>query len=503
MTAGSQEAGALERPRRGRKKLVLVVIDSLKPEMLDRAIAEGRAPALRELVARGTYVRDCVSTFPSVTPVAAATIATGAGPEGHLIPSMNWYQRGEERYVEYGSSFQATRAFGVVRALYDTVYNMNLAHLSQELETVFERLEDAGVRAACTTYLIYRGRTRHEPEVDGVYSRLARAAQFRHPTWGPSELFYADLFASRRTDCRSTLGMPGQRDQHTGCVGAHIVENDLADFILCSLPDNDSYSHRRGPFAQVTSIAVADRAVERIMHVAGGPDRFLEDHAVIVASDHSQTAVEDAVDLIGALGEEWRVLQAEDLAPEEAEIAVSPTARFGMVYVLDRSARERTVPRVVERLRELDGLDLVIRREGDEAIVASARGELRFAPGGDLRDVRGGSWSVDGDRAVLGLRAPDGLVESEDYPLALERVWSALECPGMGDVLVSAAPGRELVDWGGAAHVGGGSHGSLHRGDSLGALILCGVEPSTASVPEQWTLRDVTPLVLDHFALAS
>ncbi len=62
------------------KKLVLVVIDSLKPEMLDRAIAEGRAPALAELVRRGTYVRDCVSTFPSVTPVASASIATASGP---------------------------------------------------------------------------------------------------------------------------------------------------------------------------------------------------------------------------------------------------------------------------------------------------------------------------------------------------------------------------------------------------------------------------------------
>ena len=484
------------------KKLVLTVIDSLKPEMLDRAMAEGRAPALRALCERGTYVRDCVSSFPSVTPVASASIATGLGPDEHRIPSMNWYHRGEERYVEYGSSFQATRAFGVVRALYDTVYNMNLAHLASERRTVFEHLEDAGLRTACTTYLIYRGRKRHEPEADGVYSRLARAAQFRHGTWGPSELFYADLFASRRTECRSTLGMPGQRDQHTGCVGAHMVENDLVDFMLCSLPDNDSYSHRRGPFAQVTSIAVADRALERIMHVAGGPDRFLEDHAVVVASDHSQTAVEDSVDLIGVLREDWRVLEAKDLAPEEAELAVSPSARFAMVYVLDPSARDRHVPKLVRRLLEIDGVDLVMRREGAEAAVSSADGELRFAAGGELRDPRGGEWSLTGEPSVLDLRVEDGAVTSDEYPLAFDRIWRALECPGMGDVLVSATPGCDFVDWGGAAHIGGGSHGSLGRGDSLGALIHCGLEPD----PEpraQWSLRDITPLVLEHFAVPS
>jgi hypothetical protein len=485
------------------KKLVLAVIDSLKPEMLDRAIAEGRAPALAELARRGTYVRDCVSTFPSVTPAAAATIATGLGPEDHGIPSMNWYHAGEERYVEYGNSFQATRTFGIVRALLDTVYNMNLAHLTPERPTVYERLEDAGVRAACTTYLIYRGRTRHEPEVDGVYSRLARAAQFRHATWAPSEFFYADLFASRRTECRSTLGMPGQRDQHTGCVCAHMVENDLADFILCSLPDNDTYSHRRGPYAQVTSIAVADRALERIMHVHGGPDRFLEDHAVIVASDHSQTAVERTLDLVDALRDEWRVLGPEDAAPEDAELAVCPTGRYGMAYALDPDRRERIVPRVARRAVELEGVELVAHRAGDEAVVASRDGEIRFAPGGDHVDDRGWSWNVEGALEVLDLESRDGRLEGATYPLALRRLWSALSASRMGDVLMSAAPGYELVDWGGAAHLGGGSHGSLRRGDSLGALIMSGVEGGSRRPPEQWTIADLAPLVLEHFSLPS
>ena len=216
---------------RAQKKLVLAVIDSLKPDMLDLAIEEGRAPTLAALRERGTYVRDCLSTFPSVTPVASAAIATGEGPGEHHIPSMNWYHRGEGRYVEYGSSFSATRAFGVFKSLTDTVYNMNLAHLSRHVKTVFEHLDDAGVRTACTTYLIYRGRHRHDPEREGAYARLARAAQFRHAVWGPKELFYADIFASQPTDCRSTLGLPGQRDQHSGCVSAHclLYTSDAAD----------------------------------------------------------------------------------------------------------------------------------------------------------------------------------------------------------------------------------------------------------------------------------
>src|SRR5918997_1748163 len=140
------------------KKLVLAVIDALSPSALERAVADERAPALAELMRQGTYVDDCVSTSPSITPVAASAIATGLGPDEHLVPSMNWYHRGEERYVEYGSSFSASRAFGVFRSLMDLVYNMNLSHLNRERRTVHEHLDDAGVRTACTTYLIYRGR---------------------------------------------------------------------------------------------------------------------------------------------------------------------------------------------------------------------------------------------------------------------------------------------------------------------------------------------------------
>jgi predicted AlkP superfamily pyrophosphatase or phosphodiesterase len=496
VTPGTTEA-------RKRKKLVLAVIDALKPEMLDRAIEHGRAPALAKLIERGTYVRDCVSTFPSVTPVAAATIATGTWPDEHLIPSMNWFHRGEARYVEYGSSFEASRTFGIVRSLQDTVYNMNLAHLSRDRRTLFEELQDAGVRTAGTTYLIYRGRTRHAAVEGGLYPTIARVTggQFRHAVWGPDELFYADLFASRKTDCRSALGMPGQRDQHTACVTAHLVENDLVDFTLASLPDNDTYSHKRGPFAQVTSIASADRALERIMHSGGGPDEFLAEHAVIVMSDHSQTAVAERINLAEALGS-WGVLMPGE-EPGAAEIAVCPSQRSAQLYVLDPERRDSLVPRLVRDLCAVPGLDAIAHRDGGEASVWTPRGELRFAPGGELADGRGGAWSVDGELAALGLEVEDGRVRSRSHPLALPRLWTALASSRTGDLLISADGGYEFVDWGGIAHVGGGSHGSLMRGDSLGALILCGVEPPPGGVPDQWTIADVAPLVLHHFTLPS
>ncbi len=480
------------------KKLVLVVIDALKPAMLERAIAVGRAPALAQVMERGVYVDDCVAAFPSVTPVCAATITTGVGPDRHWIPSMNWYHREEARYVEYGSSFSASRQFGVLRSLTDTVYRMNAEHLSPHVTTVFETLDDADVRTAGTTYLIYRGRHQHEVSNETALARIATSTLFRRTIEGPQELFYADLYASRKTGCRGQLGMPGIRDQHTGCVGAYLVEHDLFDFLLFSLPDNDAWSHKHGPHAQVTSLAAADRQLERLMHAAGGPDAFFDQHAVIVTSDHSQAAVEERIRLDAAFAD-FDVATPSPSRSIGAEVALSPGQRSAMIYALDDERRDEVVERAIEATSALQGVDLVLSGSGDEVRVMSSRGELRFARGGDLRDPRGEHWSVEGELAALAAEVKDGLFISTAYPDALERIWSALHCPTAGDILLSASPGYEFVDWGGADHVGGGSHGSLHATDSLGALLWAGTGPESRRVREQWSLRDVAGMVREHF----
>jgi len=216
-------------------------------------------------------------------------------------------------------------------------------------------------------------------------------------------------------------------------------------------------------------------------------------------SDHSQTSVEQGVSLADALPEQ-RVLTPGDPAPLEAELAVCPSARSGAVYVLDEERREELAATARATLDRVGGVDLVIWRDGEGGAVSSARGTLRFAPGGKLLDARGRAWHVEGDGDALALETGGGHVRSELYPDALWRLWSALSCPHSGDVLLSAEAGFEFVDWGGADHVGGGSHGSLHRDDSEGVLLLCGID---APEREQWSLADVTPLVLEHFGVPS
>ena len=175
-----------------------------------------------------------------------------------------------------------------------------------------------------------------------------------------------------------------------------------------------------------------------------------------------------------------------------------------MIYALDDEIRNDTIVRALKTLESVDGVDLTMFLDGDEAVIRGRRGELRFVPGDAITDVRGEGWAVGGDLAVLRAEIQDGRLISTEYPDALTRVWSALHCENAGDILLSAAPGYEFVDWGGSDHVGGGSHGSLHRSDSLASLLWCGLDgegSATRDAREQWSLRDIAPMVRGHFGV--
>ena len=172
------------------------------------------------------------------------------------------------------------------------------------------------------------------------------------------------------------------------------------------------------------------------MHAAGGPDAFLEDHAMIVCSDHSQSQVERGDRPVQGV----RRLRLEPPAPARArrdaeppEIAVCPSSRSAQVYVLDRDRRAELVPRLERTALALEGVDLVMHmtdHPDGEAVVRGARAaSCASCPAATLTDLRGERWSVEGDLdAARPARCATARDRLATYPDALGRVWSALRC---------------------------------------------------------------------------
>ena len=201
------------------------------------------------------------------------------------------------------------------------------------------------------------------------------------------------------------------------------------------------------------------------------------------------------------------MLEPSDDRPEPAQLAVSPTGRAAHVYLLPGEGGARRARRGAPRGSSgTEGVDLVCwlgRRRGASPVVErGAASGCASGPATRSRDLRGARLGPRRrPRRCCAPTVEDGRLRSDEYPDPLARVFSALRSPHAGDFVVSLAPGYEAVDWGGVTHAGGGSHGSLHAGDSLGPLLFVGCGPDAAGEREQWTLRDVAPVVLEHFGL--
>jgi Type I phosphodiesterase / nucleotide pyrophosphatase len=425
------------------QKLVLVVVDGLTPAAFERAVESGRAPAVSFLAAHGDY-RLATSVFPSLTPVCVSSIATGAGPGVHRIPSLVWWSRQEHRIVEYGSSFAALRAAGLTQGLLDPIFNMNARHLAPDAVTIYEALEDAGLVAGAVNITCYRGRHRYLPTVPG----LSRAA------YGPQRFFFYGLFESDRTGAPFAVRSrrAGSVDAYAAAVGRWLVTRDGFDFLAFYLSGYDFASHAGGPDGPEADNALeqVDSAIQALLDASGGPAEFLERYAVVLLSDHGQTSVERAARL------------EEPFADLEGQVVVTASNRAGQVYLLPGARVD-----AAELARRLDGfaaVDVTLRSEGEEVV---ARRDGADAP-----------------------------VEKLEHPDAAWRARSALANPNAGELLVSAAEGWELADLGGRHHAGGGSHGSLVAGDSLVPLVTVGLRADVRRI------TDVAPAVLAHFGFA-
>ncbi len=432
------------------RKLVLVVIDGLTPTMLEASLGTTSTPTLTALAGRGT-LRRATTTFPSLTPVCLSSIATGAHADVHEIPHLVWWHRGERRLVEYGSSFGAARAAGLGRTLRDTLVGMNAEHLGRGAVTVFEALADAGLRTAAVNFTAYRGRTSHSPTVP-----------FLGPVLGPERFFFYNLFQSERTGAPLSFRnrAAGSIDSYAAAVGRWLVTRDGFDFLLFYLSDYDYASHASGPDAAGEVLARCDDAVGGLVRAAGGLDAFLDRYAVIVMSDHGQTAVTD----IARLGDRYR---------HERETLVTASNRAAHVYRLGPGAPSARA--LAERLDGDASSEVVLFAEDDGVVARREGAELRLSHDGSV---------LAGDPAIL------------DQPDAVARATAALRCPNAGDVVVSAAEGWEFEDLGGRHHRGGGSHGSLEAGDSLVPVLTSGLD-----APRVGSVVDVAPAVLEHFGV--
>ena len=345
-------------------KLVLAVVDGLKPSMLERAVAdrsragaEGRHGArdLRRRLLRGVPVRHAGLRGDDRDRHAA-------GPPPDPLDELVQPRGGALRRVRLELQ-RARGASASSSSSTDTIYNMNLEHLPTDVPTVFETLDDARRahgRARRTSSTAAATATRSRAR--RALTRLAstRRAPAGH---GPARALLRRPVRQPRT--RAAARSSACRGSATSTPAASAPTSSSttsSTSCCCRCPTT---TRTRTPTARTRRSPrspTADRQLERLMHAGGGTDAFLDEHAVIVVADHSHAPVEQRIEL----GRRVR-----GLARAGAERR--PTARTPRSRCAPRSARrwstcccrrrggDRPADRRHARWR-IEGVDLVMWR---------------------------------------------------------------------------------------------------------------------------------------------
>ncbi|QDU37502.1 Type I phosphodiesterase / nucleotide pyrophosphatase [Maioricimonas rarisocia] len=496
------------------KKVLLVIIDALATRIVEPAMQDGRLKTFSSLAAAGVFRTDSISIFPSITPAATASLMTGRYPVDHGIAGAFWYERDADCVAYYGDDVWVVMNEGFGKYFNDFLVSLNFTRLQSE--TVFERVENAGMTAAVLNYMWFRGGTRHEVNAPLLLQLLPGTSFVEHIS-GPTIAALGDFVTSRIPGSDETLSASGgfmrRYGFHDETTGEYLLQlartAGLPDFTLAYFPNNDWDSHSVGPAEAASTVERVDEILGELIESCGGLDAFLAEYAIVITGDHSQCDMAESADDrpidLDELLEGFDRVPAGSEWGDENDLMVCPNLRAAQIYFHRASTPEHR-DEVGRRLLSHSHVDQVLWVEPfrcdriDSYEVRTAdRGRLSFSIAdegseSDCFDRYGNHWSIEGDLSAIDATiGPDGQIHYGIYPNALERIVTGF-CNQCGDIWATARPGSEFCLSETSVHAGG-SHGTLHELDSTSPLLVAGA-PGDITVPEHPRNVDVTPLCL-------
>lgn len=502
------------------KKVLLIVIDALATRVVEPALEQGKLPNLKRLIDAGRFYGNAVPVFSSITPAATCGIVTGCYPRDTGILGAYFYDTRHDRVYYYGDDFWVVLQEGIGEFFEDFLKRLNFDLL--HCNTLFEHVERAGLRSACINYLWFRGDVSHPVNVPWLLSWLPGVSSKRE-VLGPQILCLGDFVTTepkRMDHALDIQGGPFRRfgfdDTSTAGYLLELVEKArLPNLTLAYFPDNDYRSHEVGPARAVETLEEIDQTLGELIALWGGVERMLEQAAVVITGDHSQTdMLEDSEQASIDLD---NVLTGFDVVPtgnrwvNDEQLMICTNMRAAQIYL--RRGYWSQHDRIISQLLDEPRVDQAFWRrnleDSDRTVYHVAtrdRGTLSFrAAAADepaVVDRYGGRWVWENDlRAVDGHVDGEGKIEFGDYPNAFERIATSFRHDVSGDLWVTARPGYEFHTPRTTVHAGG-SHGALHLGDSQVPLIVAGLPRGTV-VPAQPRAVDVAPLCLSILNVAS
>ncbi|AMX83378.1 phosphodiesterase [Geobacillus subterraneus] len=478
------------------KRVILLIIDSLMYPALEKAVSEGVAPAFQFFMEKGAVYPNVVTAFPTMSVTVDSSLLTGTYADIHRVPGLVWFHDEEKRLINYGSHVRELWKLGLLRALDDVVYRLNNEHLSQSIATIHEELAAKGKESASINALLYRGNTDHPLRLPALLT-LFKPFRSCRKTKGTCLFTYGSFARLGPSNQNGHFWQKyGFNNRFSAQELVHLIRADrLPPFTIVYFPDMDKIVHKHGPM-DTKGIAQTDKQLQAILHCYPSWEEALYDKCWIIMGDNGQAPIradrKKALIDLRQLLRSYKIMALKCGVKEDDEIVLAVNERMAFIYTLN--LHRVSLAKLAETLRQDGRIDVIAWLEKDAAHVISGvrSGKLTFRPNGVQTDEYGQRWDVQGDLGVLDLTASGGRISYGDYPDALARLYSSLTSHRGTFLIVSAAPGFEFIGEGSPTHVGGASHGALHRHDSLVPMIVA----RTDSAPKHLRVIDLKEWML-------
>lgn len=480
------------------KPVVFLLIDSLMDEPLQKAIDEGRAPALAFLSQHGQYVPNIVSSYPTMSVTIDSSLLTGTYADEHRIPALSWFNKKENRLVNYGSGAMEIFNIGVKQVLEDNLYNLNQNHLSKSVATIYEDLYEREDDSASINGLVYRGKQNHHlhiPKIASTFNILPHSLAVKGPTLvSKGSLSQFSPKNNRHNNFWQRLGF---NDASTAKELKHLIQNDkLPSFTLAYFPDLDQRVHENGPM-DLKGIEQVDEQLQLILNEYSSWEEAIENMTLVVYGDSGQVAIgnDEAESLINlrTLLETYQISKLGEAIQTEDQIVLGVNSRMAYIYLLDEKI---TYTEMASHLIKDSRIGFIAWKDnkGNHVLSRESDSILTFQPNGKYRDQYDQVWNIRGDFSILDLSVTGhNNIEYGHYPDALARLYGALHSHKGRYLIVDAKPSYEFIGEHSPTHLGGGGHGSLHEEDSLTPMIIAG----TDTAPKQKRVVDFKEWILE------
>lgn len=477
-----------------KKPVVLIVVDSLMNEPLQKVIKEGDAPALAYLMNNGQLHHEMISSYSTMSVTIDSTLLTGTYPNQHKVPGLIWFKEDENRIISYGSGISEMWNNGIKNVALDSVVHLNDSHLSKEVQTLHEELANMNLSTASINGLLYRGSFQHRLNVPGLITMADLLPKDIHIN-GPTFFSLGTLaqYNPENNHHNFIWQRLGVNNQFTANELKYLIKQKrLPSFTLAYLPDADASIHKNGP-EHIKGIKKVDQSVQNILNSFPSWEAAIQEVTWIIMGDSGQSYVlDDKETSLIDLNQVLKNYTFWERKNPDAQLAIAVNERMAYIYAIDQQVE---LSEIVNVLKEDERIGFIAWKSGQTNYVVSPHsdGELEFSPEGKYVDDYNQSWRIAGDASILDLNLTKAQhIVYQDYPDALARLHGALHSQEGRVIIVDAKPSYEFIEKHSHDHAGGGAHGSLHKVDSVVPIIVTGA----SELPESNRLVDLKKWIL-------